>query len=89
MTILKKAWSYIALTTKYSYWIIMILELKNATIETIKEMIKHKFKLSEEEILKYEDYFSSIKYKEVSPAKVQNECFKYSEAEEVLIALCK
>jgi chaperone BCS1 len=66
-----------------------ILELKNATTETIKEMIKHKFKLSEEEMLKYEEYFSKIKDRSVTPAKVQNECFKYSKAEEVLRALSK
>jgi hypothetical protein len=66
-----------------------ILELKNATIETIKEMIKHKFKLTEEEMLKYEEYLSKIKDINITPAKVQNECFKYSEAEEVLSALCK
>jgi len=68
-----------------------MLELKNATVETIKEMIIHKFKLSEEDLIKYEDYFAIIKTKEKekSPALVQNICFRYSDnIELVLKELC-
>jgi hypothetical protein len=61
-----------------------ILELKNATVETIKEMIAHKYKLSKEELLKYEEYFTQIKDYRISPAKVQNACFRCEDIEEVL-----
>ena len=65
-----------------------ILELKNATVKTIKEMVVYKFKLSEEELLKYEDYFTKIKDLDVSPALVQNLCFRCEDVELLLKELC-
>jgi hypothetical protein len=66
-----------------------MLELKNATVETIEEMIKYKYKLREEEMEKYKEEIKKIK--DVSPAKVQNVCFKYNKKEikEVLEELQK
>ena len=55
-----------------------ILELKNATVETIKEMIQTKYKLSDEEMLKYDELLESLRSKEISPALVQNKCFTYT-----------
>ena len=65
-----------------------MLELKNATVETIKEMITHKFKLTQEELLVYEDKINSLE-SNISPALVQNMCFKYrkDEINEMLDAL--
>ena len=66
-----------------------MLELKNATAETIEEMIKYKYKLKEEDMKLYKEEIKKIK--EVSPAKVQNLCFKYKKEEikEVLAELQK
>lgn len=65
------------------------LELKNATAATIKEMIAHKFRATEEELSVYKEKINSLELK-VSPALVQNMCFKYSKEEinEMLDALC-
>lgn len=54
-----------------------ILELKNATVDTIKEMIQTKYKLSEEEMLKYKSKLEELllNIKCISPALVQNKCF--------------
>jgi len=57
-----------------------ILELKNATVDTIKEMIQTKYKLSDEETMSYEEYYKKI-VKSLSPALVQNKIFKYKREE--------
>jgi ATP-dependent 26S proteasome regulatory subunit len=57
-----------------------ILELKNATVDTIKEMIQTKYKLSSNEMLKYTESISKLE-KEISPALVQNKCFRYAKEE--------
>jgi hypothetical protein len=44
-------------------------------------MIKSKYKLSEEEISKYKEEISKLLSKEISPALVQNKCFKYGKEE--------
>jgi SpoVK/Ycf46/Vps4 family AAA+-type ATPase len=62
-----------------------ILELKNATVETIKEMIQTKYKLSEEEMVEYKEYFSVFKDYTISPALVQNKCFEYTKNEVVIL----
>jgi hypothetical protein len=58
-----------------------ILELKNATVDTIKEMIQTKYKLTAEEMSKYTESISKLLSKEISPALVQNKCFKYAKEE--------
>jgi len=54
-------------------------------------MIKKKYKLSKEEMLKYEEYFSKMKDYTISPALVQNWCFKYrkEEIEEMMKEMMK
>jgi hypothetical protein len=54
-----------------------MLELRNATVETIKEMVAYKFKLSKEELCGYNKYYDGIVNNSLSPAIVQNLCFKY------------
>lgn len=58
-----------------------ILELKNATVYTIKEMIQTKYKLSDEEMLQYNESLEKLESKSLSPALVQNKCFKYGKEE--------
>ena len=66
-----------------------MLELKNATAETIEEMIKYKYKLTNEEMLKYKDKINKISKTSVSPAKVQNLCFTHKNIEDILEELLK
>jgi len=68
-----------------------MLELKNATLETIKDMIKAKYKLSDGELAEYDDRLKQIEKKQISPALVQNMCYKYEKEEivEKLIEYCK
>jgi chaperone BCS1 len=66
-----------------------MLELKNATAETIEEMIKYKYKLTDEEMLKYKDKINKISKISVSPAKVQNLCFTHKNIEDILEELLK
>jgi chaperone BCS1 len=49
------------------------LELKNATVNTIKEMVSKKYKLRE--LTDYNEYFMKMSDYVLSPAEVQNEIF--------------
>lgn len=51
------------------------LELKNATVNTIKEMVSKKYRLREPELYEYNEYFLKMKDYVLSPAEVQNEIF--------------
>ena len=59
------------------------LELKNASVKTIKDMVKTKFELTDEEMLDPEinKVFDNMQDYIISPANVQNICFKYSNIE--------
>ena len=47
-------------------------------------MIKYKYKLTDEEMLKYKDKINKISKTNVSPAKVQNLCFTHKKIEDIL-----
>jgi hypothetical protein len=55
-----------------------ILELKPATVRVIREMIEYKFRALNIDFEKYTEYFAKMKDCVISPAEVQNICFKYS-----------
>lgn len=61
------------------------LELKNASVKTIRAMVKTKFGLTEDEMLTNNDRFDCMKDCIISPADVQNICFKYTNRE---IGIC-
>jgi hypothetical protein len=51
-------------------------EFKKATNKTLKEMLKFKFELSDDEMDKYDDKLKEIPDYKLSPAEVQSICFK-------------
>jgi len=61
------------------------LELKLATVKVIQDMVKNKFELTEEEMMffidKYSEQFAQMKDYNISPADVQNICFKYQKCD--------
>jgi hypothetical protein len=52
-------------------------------------MIKYKYKLTNEEMLKYKDKINKISKTSVRPEKVQNLCFTHKNIEDILEELLK
>jgi hypothetical protein len=59
-----------------------ILELKEATKETIIEMLSQRYKKTREEMQQYEERISKIG--KISPAEVQSKCIQYTDIESAL-----
>jgi hypothetical protein len=55
-----------------------ILEFKKASAKTIREMVEYRFRSYNIDFSIYNDTFSNMKDYVLSPAEVQNICFKYS-----------
>lgn len=66
----------------------MMLELKRATVETIKEMLHYHYKIPKEEIEKKER-MSLLKDYDHSPAYIQNQITKINNIDELLERLCR
>jgi chaperone BCS1 len=64
-----------------------ILELKNATTETITQMLAQRYKKTPEEMEIYKDRIKTIVDK--SPAEVQNKCIKSECIEECIERLSR
>jgi len=58
-----------------------ILELKRASVKTIREMIEYKYRKSSIDFHQYQDYFDKMKSDVITPALVQNIYLKYGENE--------
>jgi hypothetical protein len=58
-----------------------IVHLTKASVNTIKEMIKHKFILGEDDLNQYKEQFDNMKDFVLSPAEVQNITFQYSKGD--------
>jgi hypothetical protein len=59
-------------------------EFKKASRETIKEMLKLKYNLTDESLLKYSTDLNNIKDYIMSPAQIQSICFKNERVEECI-----
>jgi hypothetical protein len=57
------------------------LELKKMSATSIKELIKYKFQLDSLESESYSEYFSQLKDNILTPAEIQNICFRYTKTE--------
>jgi hypothetical protein len=57
------------------------LELTKMTAVSTCEMIKYKFQLNNDELLKYARFFDEFKDYAFTPAEVQNICFRYTKTE--------
>jgi len=55
-----------------------ILEFKKASAKTVREMVEYRFRSYNIDFSIYDDLFSKLKDNALSPAEVQNICFKYS-----------
>jgi SpoVK/Ycf46/Vps4 family AAA+-type ATPase len=53
-----------------------ILELKRATVNTIREMVSYRYR-NDVDMKKYDSYFKKMKDGKITPAEVQNVYFKY------------
>lgn len=58
-----------------------ILELKHATVATIREMIEYKFRNVLDDFTQYQKYFDNMRDFVLSPADVQITCLKYKNCE--------
>ena len=58
-----------------------ILELKHATVSTIREMIQYKFRHVIEDFSQYQKYFDNMRDFALSPADIQITCLKYKNGE--------
>ena len=65
----------------------MMLELKRATVETIKEMLQYHYKIPKEE-LENKEGMKLLKDYEHSPAYIQNQITKINNIDELLERLC-
>lgn len=54
------------------------VKLTYASTNTIKQMIQHKFQLSEEDMMLYKDQMANILPGKISPADIQSICFSYN-----------
>jgi SpoVK/Ycf46/Vps4 family AAA+-type ATPase len=57
------------------------LELKKMSAASMKEMIKYKFQLDSVESESYSEYFCQLKDNILTPAEIQNICFRYTKTE--------
>jgi len=55
-----------------------ILEFKKASVETIREMVEYRFRSYNIDLVQHEEQFDKMVDEVLSPAEVQNICFKYS-----------
>jgi SpoVK/Ycf46/Vps4 family AAA+-type ATPase len=55
-----------------------ILEFKKATVKIIREMVEYRFRSYGINMDGYQTYFENMRDYVLSPAEVQNICFKYS-----------
>jgi len=53
------------------------MELKKMSVSSIKDMIQYKYCLSKDDLDKYSTHFSSLRDGVLSPADVQNICFRF------------
>lgn len=58
-----------------------ILELKHATVTTVREMIEYKFRHSVDDFSQYQKYFDNMRDFVLSPADIQITCLKYNKGE--------
>jgi hypothetical protein len=59
---------------------------KNASLNIIKQMIKHKFDLNNDDLLKYPE-INEIRDNLFSPAEIQSICFKYNNVKECIVEI--